>query len=126
MNQGATGRWYSAADPTTNTTVDGFSATCYFTAIHLKRSLPAFATVPIGLVRSSVGGQVIERFMSIEAMEAVGVPPVNATNVSCGQSSHTLYDSLSRLQPTHTRSRPLHIPPPAWPSPLTTARSACN
>jgi len=94
MNQGATGRWYSAADATSNATVDGFSATCYFTALHLKHSVPAFAAVPIGLVRSSVGGQVIERFMSIEAMEAVGVPAENATNVSCGQVSHTLYDEL--------------------------------
>lgn len=115
MNQGATGHWYSAADPTTNATVDGFSATCYFTALHLKLSVPALAAVPIGLVRSSVGGQVragrgrgawrrdaemncaaqvIERFMSVEAMEAVGVPAANATNTSCGQSSHTLYDQL--------------------------------
>lgn len=94
MNQGATGQWTSAANPASNATVEDFSATCYFTALHLKQNVPAFANVPIGLVRSSVGGQVIERFMSIQALEAVGVPTLNATNVSCGQSSHTLYDSI--------------------------------
>jgi sialate O-acetylesterase len=97
MNQGATGVWVSAAaDPASNTSaVQEFSATCYYTAFHLKQSIPAFASVPIGLVRSSVGGQVIERFMTPAAMEAVGVPEINATNTSCeGQSSHTLYDTL--------------------------------
>jgi hypothetical protein len=95
MNQGANGFWTSAANPFQNmSTVQEFSAMCYYTAFHLKQSIPAFAQVPIGLVRSSVGGQVIERFMTPAAMEAVGVPMINATNTSCDQSSHTLYDSL--------------------------------
>ena len=94
MNQGATGQWYSAANAASNSSVELFSATCYFTALNLKLFVPAFKDVPIGLVRSSVGGQAIERFMSIPALEAVGVPAINATNVSCGQSAHTLYDSL--------------------------------
>jgi hypothetical protein len=94
MNQGATGQWVSAADPSSNSTLDGFSATCYYTALHLKRDVAAFAAVPIGLVRSSVGGQVIERFMSIEALEAAGVPAANATGISCGGQSHTIYDQL--------------------------------
>lgn len=96
MNQGATGQWVSAANPFRNmSAVQGFSAVGYYTAFHLKQNIPAFANVPIGLVRSSVGGQVIERFMTPAAMEAVGVPAINATNTSCeGQSSHTLYDTL--------------------------------
>ena len=40
------------------------------------------------------GDQVIERFMTPSSMEAVGVPSANATVESCGQSSHTLYDTL--------------------------------
>jgi len=32
--------------------------------------------------------------MSPAALEAVGVPEANATGMSCGQQSHTLYDSL--------------------------------
>jgi hypothetical protein len=95
MDQGATGVWVSAAAPFRNmSAVQSFSATCYYSAFHLKQSIPAFAQVPIGLVRSSVGGQVIERFMTPAAMEAVGIPAVNASNMSCGQSSHTLYDTL--------------------------------
>lgn len=97
MNQGANGNWQSAAtDPASNVSaVQEFSAMCYYLAFHLKQSIPAFASVPIGLVRSSVGGQVIERFMTAAAMEAVGVPAANATNTSCeGQASHTLYDTL--------------------------------
>ena len=58
MNQGATGSWYSAANPASNSSLDDFSATCYYTALNLKLYVPAFRDVPIGLVRSSVGGQV--------------------------------------------------------------------
>lgn len=94
MNQGADGVWTSAANPKSNVSLLAFSATCYYTALHLKESIPAFKNVPIGLVRSAVGGQAIERFMSIPALEAVGVPSINATGTSCGQVSHTLYDSL--------------------------------
>ncbi len=97
MNQGANGHW----EPLCGAALSQFSATCYYTAFHLKKSIPAFAHVPIGLVRSSVGGQVIERFMTPDAMEAVGVPAVNATGEGCeGQLSHTLYDQLIQpLQP---------------------------
>ncbi len=98
MNQGANGRWLPLCG---EAALSPFSATCYYTALHLKQSIPAFAKVPIGLVRSSVGGQVIERFMTPAAMEAVGVPAVNATGEGCeGQLSHTLYDQLIQpLQP---------------------------
>ena len=96
MNQGAQGTWKSAAgsDYFGYPTVYNFSATCYFTALHLKLTQPAFKQVPIGLVRSSVAGQTIERFMSTDALEAVGVPAANATDMSCGQMAHTLYDEL--------------------------------
>ena len=97
MNQGAAGYWKSFANLSTTkpgSFVEQFSATCYYTAWHLKTSVPAFKNIPIGLVRSSVGGQVIERFLSVEALEAVGVPAANATGTSCGQESHTLYDEL--------------------------------
>jgi hypothetical protein len=97
MNQGAAGFWKTFANLSTTESgsfVEQFSATCYYTAWHLKTSVPAFKNVPIGLVRSSVGGQVIERFLSAEALEAVGVPAVNATGMSCTQQSHTLYDEL--------------------------------
>ena len=97
MNQGAAGKWQAAnlntSSPTENALLT-FSATCFFTALHLKQSIPAFKNVPLGLVRSSVGGQCIERFMSAAALEAVGVPAENATGVSCGQTSHVLYDEL--------------------------------
>ena len=97
MMNGASGSWSSFATLSTteeDSFVEQFSAACYYTAWHLKTSIPAFKSVPIGLVKSSIGGQVIERFLSIEALEAVGVPTVNATGLSCGQESHTLYDEL--------------------------------
>ena len=97
MNQGANGNWQSfatVAAPQQSAFVEQFSATCFYSAYHLKENVPAMKGVPIGLVRSSVGGQAIERFMSAEALEAVGVPEANATGKSCGQESHTLYDQL--------------------------------
>jgi len=97
MNQGANGNWQAfsnVAAPQASAFVEQFSATCFYAAFHLKENVPAMKSVPIGLVRSSVGGQVIERFMSPAALEAVGVPEANATGMSCGQQSHTLYDSL--------------------------------
>jgi hypothetical protein len=60
----------------------------------LKWHVPAFKYVPIGLVRSSVAAQTIERFMSAEALEAVGVPAADATGLSCGKEPHTLFDEL--------------------------------
>lgn len=97
MNQGASGKWQAAnlntSSPTANA-LYAFSATCFFTALHLKLNVPAFKNVPLGLVRSSVGGQCIERFMTPAALEAVGVPAVNATGISCGQTAHVLYDQL--------------------------------
>jgi len=83
----------NTSSPTDNALLQ-FSATCFFTAMHLKQNVPAFRSVPIGLVRASVGGQCIERFMTPAALEAVGVPAANATGASCGQVAHTLYDEL--------------------------------
>ena len=40
-----------------NASLADFSAVCWFTAMHLKQSIPAFKDVPIGLVQSSVGGK---------------------------------------------------------------------
>ena len=97
MNDGASGRWASAAglDYSGAPAVLKMSATCYFTAFNLKRYIPAFKHVPIGLVRSSLAAQTIERFLSPAAMEAAGVPAANATSVGCsGQVAHTLYDKL--------------------------------
>jgi len=97
MHQGASGFWQSANTNTSSPTANAlltFSATCFYTALHLKQNFPAFKNVPIGLVRSSAGGMCIERFMTAEALEAVGVPAVNATGISCNQTSHTLYDML--------------------------------
>lgn len=36
MNQGATGQWVSAGGPSNQDFFDGFSATCYYTALNLK------------------------------------------------------------------------------------------
>ena len=66
---------------TSNASLAGFSAVCYFTALHLKQSIPAFKDVPIGLVQSSVGGTTIESWMSSEALVAGGVP---ASKAACG------------------------------------------
>ena len=63
-----------------NATLAAFSGVCYFTALHLK-ALPALRDVPIGLVQSSVGGTVIESWMSSDALLAAGYPAANAT---CG------------------------------------------
>lgn len=94
LSDGAPGLWYSAANSTSNSSVEDFSATCYYTALALKRSLPDLANVPLGLVRASVGGQVIERFISESVLLDQGLPSPNATNMSSDQSSHTLHDSL--------------------------------
>lgn len=97
LSDGAPGLWYSAANATSNSSVEDFSATCYYTALALKRDVPSLADIPIGLVRASVGGQVIERFIDEQVLLADGLPAPNASNTSCDQSSHTLYDSL--IQP---------------------------
>ena len=97
MNQGARPVWHSAADtdPHGLPAILNFSATCWFTALNLKRFVPAFRSVPIGLVRSSEAAQTIERFLSPDALEACGVPAQNATSVGCsGQVAHTLYDDM--------------------------------
>ena len=97
MGNGATGRWESAADIDVHgsPTVLNMSATCYFTAFNLKTHAPAFKHVPIGLVRSSIAAQTIERFLSPSVLEAAGVPEKNATSIGCsGQTAHTLYDEL--------------------------------
>jgi hypothetical protein len=57
-----------------------FSAVCFYTAWHMKESLPALARVPIGIVQSSVGGTTIESWMSAEALAASGV----VENATCG------------------------------------------
>ncbi len=62
-----------------NDTLRAFSAVCYYSALHLKRELPALAGVPIGLVQSSVGGTCIESWMSSEALQAAGTPLQNST-----------------------------------------------
>jgi hypothetical protein len=97
MENGASGRWESAADIDVHGSpaVLNFSATCYFTALNLKLHVPAFGRVPIGLVRSSIAAQTIERFLSPSVLEAAGVPKENATSVGCSdQTAHTLYDEL--------------------------------
>jgi sialate O-acetylesterase len=94
LSDGSPGFWYSAANTTSNSSVEDFSATCYYTALALKRNVPALAGIPLGLVRASVGGQVIERFMAEGVLLAEGLPAPNASNMSCDQSSHTLFDSL--------------------------------
>ena len=97
MKNGPTGVWQSMAGQDSNgyPAVQNFSATWWFTALHLKRNLPAFKPVPIGLVMSAVAAQTIERFMSPAALEKEGVPAANATGTSCsGQVAHTLYDTI--------------------------------
>lgn len=92
-----TGLWQSMAGMDGNgyPAVQNFSATCWFTALHLKRDIPLFKNVPIGLVMSAVAAQTIERFMTPAALEKEGVPAANATGTSCsGQVAHTLYDTL--------------------------------
>jgi len=92
---GPNGAWTPAA--ASNSTLGAFSAACYSFATGLKRHVPAMAAVPIGLVQSSVGGTVIEAWMSSAALEAAGVPAANATpgTPSCsGQAATELYASL--------------------------------
>ena len=94
LSAGMPGVWYSAANTTSNSSVEDFSAACYYTALELKRNVPELKNVPLGLVRASVGGQVIERFIAENVLLAEGLPAPNASNVSCEQSRHTLFDSL--------------------------------
>ena len=71
-----------------NDTLRAFSAVCYYSALHMKRELPELAAVPIGLVQSSVGGTIIESWMSAEALQAAGTPAANSTCLTaspCGQ-----------------------------------------
>ena len=64
-----------------NATLAAFSAVCYYTALHMKASIPAMLNTPIGLVQSSVGGTTIESWLSQDALLAAGYPLANAT---CG------------------------------------------
>ena len=67
-----------------------FSAVCFFTAWHMKESLPALASVPIGLVQSSVGGTTIESWMSAEALAASGAvaTPACGFKGGCGGQAY--------------------------------------
>ena len=96
MGNGPTGAWQSVVDNDAHgyPALLNFSATCFFTALHLKLQVPVFRNVPIGLVTSSVPAQTIERFLPPVAMEAAGIPAANATGESCGQVAHELYDTM--------------------------------
>jgi hypothetical protein len=68
-----------------------FSAVCFYTAWHMKESLPALANVPIGIVQSSVGGTTIESWMSAEALAAsgaVGAPTSCGFKGGCGGQAY--------------------------------------
>jgi len=75
-----------------------FSATCFYTALHLKQGVPSLRDTPIGLVQSSVGGTTIESWMSAAALAAAGVAPENATcgfKGGCGGQAYCgNYDNL--------------------------------
>ncbi len=80
-----------------NDTLAAFSAVCYYSAMHITQSIPALAGLGIGLVQSSVGGTVIESWMSAEALLAAGLPPANATcgvKTCSGQSTCSNYQAL--------------------------------
>ena len=73
-----TGAW--TVTGTNEKSLRAFSAVCFYTAWHMKESLPALAKVPIGIVQSSVGGTTIESWMSAQALAASGV----VGNPTCG------------------------------------------
>lgn len=63
----------------------------------MKKVIPSLAKRPMGLVRSSVGGTVIEMWMTSAALQKAGVPAANATDgeKACkGQRNSQNYDNL--------------------------------
>jgi hypothetical protein len=82
LKRGTDSAW--ARSSASNATLSGFSAVCYFSAMHMQLSLPAMQSMPVGLVQASVGGTTIETWMSSDALLAAGYPPANAT---CGVHS---------------------------------------
>lgn len=87
---------------TSNASLAAFSATCFFTALHLKQNVPAMKDVPIGLVQSSVGGTTIESWLSADALAAAGIENAACGVRGCGNQSYCgNYDALiAPLAPT--------------------------
>ena len=68
-SSGIMGSWYNSS-ANAGHIVGEFSAVCYLTAMQIKQNIPGYKDRPIGLMQSSVGGTVIEEWMSTAALEA--------------------------------------------------------
>lgn len=84
--RGPSSPWYVTG--TSNASLAAFSATCFFTALHLKQNVPAMKDVPIGLVQSSVGGTTIESWLSADALAAAGIANAACGVRGCGNQSY--------------------------------------
>jgi sialate O-acetylesterase len=95
LMHGPGGNWVNASQDE-GLTVSMFSAVCFLTAVQMKRQIPGHTDRPIGLVQSSVGGTVIEMWMSTDALQ-VCLPPNEAVDgAPCAagvQQNSILYDS---------------------------------
>ena len=89
------GRWFNSS-VNAGHDVGSFSAVCFLTALQMKEIIPGHANRPIGLIQASVGGTIIEEWMSPAALE-VCLPAsdsVSHANASAqpdyGESAHQL------------------------------------
>jgi hypothetical protein len=64
----ANGHWWNASS-NAGKDVAGFSAVCFLSALAMKQHIPSHKDRPMGLIQSSVGGTVIEMWMSTAALE---------------------------------------------------------
>ena len=84
--------------------VGQYSAVCYLTAMQIKKNVPGYADIPIGLRQSSVGGTVIEEWMSTNALEACLPANESMSHAKCAagsqENSELYYKMVDPLAPS--------------------------
>lgn len=104
----ANGHWWNASS-NSGKDVASFSAVCFLSALAMKQHIPSHKNRPIGLVQSSVGGTVIEMWMSPQALEQCLPANESVSGAGCAAGSqfnsnlyYELIDPLAPLSLTGT------------------------
>ena len=104
----ANGHWWNASS-NAGSDVAHFSAVCFLSALAMKQHIPSHKNRPMGLVQSSVGGTVIEMWMSPQALEQCLPANESVSGAGCAAGSqfnsnlyYELIDPLAPLSLTGT------------------------
>lgn len=122
----ATGNWFNSSTAGKNKqgvmqsgyAVGQFSAVCYLTALQIKKNINGYADLPIGLMQSSVGGTVIEEWMSTSALEACLPANESVSHAGCAagsqQNSELYYRLVDPLAPMSLTGALWYVCAYAW------------